>query len=140
MWPSRCSLRVLIEVTSISAWTAGVPFSSTVMVPEKVSKLPRTLLTMRCFTEKFTAECTVSMVQVPAGMGALTVVAEVMSWSFQKFSVRVSIDGWWAFATHHQTLTGPRSDFIPTGVVIYITGEPSVLRSRRWRFHAAPRR
>lgn len=95
MWPSRCSFFVLIEVTSISASTAGgVPSSETVMVPEKVSKVPRTLLTMRCLTEKPTVEWTASMVQVPAGIGALTVVAAVMIASFQTsewFSVRVGL-------------------------------------------------
>ena len=55
--------------TSISACTDGVPSSATVMVPEKVSNLPRTLLTMRCLTEKPTVEWTGSMVQVPAGWG-----------------------------------------------------------------------
>ena len=51
-WASRCSLRVSIESTAISAVTEGVPSSPTTMAPLKVLKWPRTLLTMRWRTEK----------------------------------------------------------------------------------------
>ncbi len=71
-----------MESTAISAVTDGVPSSATVIAPLNVSKLPRTLLTMRWRTEKPMVECTGSMAQVPVLRPVLT--AAVMGVSFSR--------------------------------------------------------
>ncbi len=67
MWLSRCSVPVVIDDASTVAVTCeSSRFSPVTISPEKVWKLPRTLLTIMCRTLKPTVEWEASMSQVPA--------------------------------------------------------------------------
>lgn len=83
---SRSVFLVSMDATWISAVTAAVPSSATVIAPVKSLKVPRTLLTMRWRTEKPTVEWTVSMAQVPAVRLGRVAVAVVMKtpWAVER--------------------------------------------------------
>ncbi|SKY53747.1 Uncharacterised protein [Mycobacteroides abscessus subsp. abscessus] len=126
MWPSRCGFPVVMVVTSISACTEGVPSSATVMVPLNDSNLPRTLLTIRCFTTKPTVEWVGSMFQTPASMGALTVLV-VMVKLLGFLSFRVVVRGPSSRPIAHSKRTAVR--FHSTGAKFLFPGEYWLLKA-----------
>jgi hypothetical protein len=71
-------LPVFREVTSISAITEGVASGATVIVPLKVSNLPRTLLTIRWRTENSIDEWTGSIAHVPTLSGVVAIAIAVV--------------------------------------------------------------